>query len=66
MSRYQENEETKEAIDSLLSVNRSIQCDLGLESDKEAIDFSKAYWKYASEKIAKHDPDFWEVIKHQD
>lgn len=63
MKKYQENEETRQAIDSLLSVNRSIQSDLGLDSEKEAIEFSKAYWKYASEKIAKHDPDFWEVIK---
>ena len=68
MSKYHDNQETREAIDELLRQNATIQANLGLEHAKNSIERKQAKtdWSELLKQIRKLDPEFARVVELQE
>lgn len=66
--KYYEDPEAKEAIDTILSKNATLQANLGTEHAKDSPErkHAKAQWREWLKEIRAIDPDFAKRVQEQE
>ena len=63
MGKYQDNEETRTAIDKLLAKIAKVECNLGKDSSKQEYTKAKSKQNGYLEQIKVLDEDFYNVLE---